>query len=206
MGDCIFVNTTWSASNIITFKGKEMDGYLADRIIKTRRTSKNLIFKETRLQFSNKKDLFKQIKYALSKQGDQINEKLFYNLEMTTHNKSLTLTIKNFSTKFILGLSKATSNYGLSLKRPLILILTNCIPFYLLVIHGKIQGVHNVSFSETTSDVLWDAIAQFLYMLNPFRRFELNLSGSDLIFDIWIRIISSYAIYNLVRVTRRFIS
>src|ERR1035437_9501359 len=32
LGDCIFVNTTWSTTtNINAFKGKEMDGYLTDR-------------------------------------------------------------------------------------------------------------------------------------------------------------------------------
>jgi hypothetical protein len=225
LGDCIFVNTTWSPSNINTFKGKEMDGYLTDRI-KRRTTSYKLnkflfenrlsqliyhpakvsVFKETRLQLTHKKDVFKQIKYALSKQGDYINEKLFYCLEMTTYNKSLPLNIKNFSTKLILFLSKITSNYGLSLKRPLILILTNCIPFYLLVLKEKIPGVYSTSFFSSTHLGICNAIAQFLYMLNPLRKFELDLNGSALIFDIWIRIISSYAIYNIIRVTRRFIN
>ncbi len=211
LGDCIFVNTSWGMTNINVFEGKEMDGYLKDREV--RKSNKILSklhirsnFKETKSQLTHKKDIFKQIKYALSKQGDFINEKKFYALEMTTYNKSLPFNIKTCSTKIILCLSKLTSNYGLSLSRPIVLIVSNLIPFYFLVLNGKIPNVYSVPLSESNWYGIYNAIAQFLYILNPIRNFETNLNGLDLIFDIWIRIVSSYALYNIIRATRRFIN
>lgn len=225
MTDCFFVNTIWSGTNINVFKGKEMDGYLKDRQVRKgiflnsvtrlhensrlkKLIKKNSLFefKETKEQLNHKKDIFKQIKYAVSKQGDSINEKIFYSLEMTSYNASLPWNGKTLSTKAILSLSKLTSNYGLSLCRPLLLLLSNLIPFLILVLIHKIPNVYLVPFLESNFEGICNAIAQFLFVLNPLRKFETDIHLSVILLDILIRIISSYAIYNIVRATRRFIS
>ena len=41
-------------------------------------------YKETIQQLECKRDIYKQIKYSLSKHGDSINEKMFYAAEMNT--------------------------------------------------------------------------------------------------------------------------
>ena len=81
IGDSKFINTEWDVSNINVFKGKDMEGYFSDRKYKKKwfKFCKPSYY-ETDSQLKQKKDVFKQIKYALSSQGDFVNEKNFHAL------------------------------------------------------------------------------------------------------------------------------
>jgi hypothetical protein len=203
--ECLFVNTTWS-NNITTFFGDQMDNYLKDRIINKNRLNtlftKKVIYKETKQQLKDKREVFKQIKYALSKQGDQINEQMFHAFEMNTYNRVLEWKSKSISTKIILYLSSITSQYGQSLLRPILfLIIANSILITLLTSY-----YHNnfILLSEFSTHAIISNISTFLWFSNPFHKAD-SLEGIPLIIDISVRIISSYSIYNIIRATRRFI-
>ena len=72
--DCLFINCSWT-NNIKSYYPKQFD--VVNKI-----TSKTNSLKDER-------EVYKQIKYALSKQGDTINEHMFHGYEMNTFNKSL---------------------------------------------------------------------------------------------------------------------
>lgn len=207
--ECLFVNTTWS-NNITSFIGDQMNGYMKDRIIR-KTPIKTIVlklfnlkpkpdYKENKEQLRNKREVYKQIKYALSQQGDFVNERMFHAMEMNTYYQILKKQCcKNISTKIILKLSSYTSNYGQSLSRPIL---------FLLIINGLLFSCFNyidgLRFTNFSKENIIDAVSKFLLYLNPLRRND-GLSASLLIIDIISRMISSYAIYNIIRATRRFI-
>lgn len=198
--ECIFVNTTWS-KNINSFNGEQMDNFMADRMI-----IHGGGYRETPYQLSNKRETYKQIKYALSRQGDYINEQFFHGLEMNVYNKTLKNNSRNFFTKVILKLSYLTSDYGQSIIRPFIfLLLTNGAFFLLLASFGQIPNVHIVKPENGTLNGLGNAVGQFLKYNNPLRKTDDAITSWVLVTDYIMRIISSYAIYNIIRASRRFI-
>lgn len=211
LNDCLFVNTTW-ANNIKSFSGDQMDNYLKDRIAynkplriiasKFSKLPTKVFYKETKQQLKDKREVYKQIKYALSKQGDLVNEQMFHAMEMDTYNRILENRPKNFSTKFILCLSHISSNYGQSLLRPILfLLIVNGIFFSLLNFTNNLRFIplSNITFENSI-----DIMSKFIWYLNPFHKSD-ELSGIPLIIDVFIRIVSSYSIYNIIRATRRFI-
>ena len=111
--------------------------------------------------------------------------------------------LKKLGTKIILYLSFLTSNYGQSLRRPILtLILINGILFSILNINLNFgfmprRLIHIADIENT--------IAKFLWFMNPLHRNDPELKGLPLIIDIFIRMISSYCIYNIIRASRRFI-
>lgn len=194
--DCIFINTKW-AKNITSFYGDQENLYLNDR--KPPKSFFSRFFNlnaETLDQIENRKDTYKQIKYALSKQGDYVNEQLFHSWEMNAYNKTLDLFSNNFWTKIILSLSRISSNYGISLIRPILFILILNLCIYLVIL--KIHNI-NIEFSSISD------FTTFLKFLNPLHKTDFELHGWAFLFDSLSRLISSYSIYNIIRATRRFI-
>lgn len=220
--ECLFINTKWT-NNINSFQGIQMDYYMEDRMPRTgigyelekaKIRFKRLFgpaevlspYRETIYQTANRREVFKQIKFALSKQGDYIHEQYLHGLEMNVYNKTLGWNVKFFFTKAILYLSRFTSNYGQSMVRPLFFLLAvNGSLFLWLVLRDKINGVHIVAPSLSTVDGVGNAVAAFLRYLSPIRKNEDELKGWWLVIDYCMRIISSYSIYNLIRASRRFI-
>lgn len=199
LNECLFVNTTW-ANNIKTYAGDQMDLYLKDRI--SIRQGKKIDNTETIHQLKNKREVYKQIKYALSKQGDYVNEQLFHTLEMNTYNKILPWTYNNISTKTILYLSSVTSLYGQSLLRPVIfLVLINSI---LISLINFDNNLHFIPIEQISFKDILKPTSQLFWYSNPFHKAE-EFKGIQIILDTLIRIVSSYSIYNIIRATRRFI-
>ncbi len=172
-----------------------MDDFMKDRDIR-----------ETSYQLSNKRETYKQIKYALSKQGDYINEQLFHGFEMNIYNRTLKFRPKNIFTKGILYLSHYASNYGQSMVRPIIfLFLLNGPLFLLLVYLLYFPNVYIVSPENSSWNGFGNALAAFIKFNNPLRKNEDDLKSWALIIDYMMRIIASYTIYNIIRASRRFI-
>lgn len=157
---------------------------------------------DERLYADQIREVYKQIKFALSKQGNSVEEQYFHGLEMNAYNKSLPWK-SNLWTKSILKLSFYSSNYGQSILRPLLFLLIFGGVFYSLLkfnLGFRLPGVKEVSLSNcitTFSDYLW-------YM-NPLHKNEPEFKGVAFIIDIIIRVISSYSIYNIIRASRRFL-
>ncbi len=148
------------------------------------------------------REVYKQIKFAMSKQGNFIEEQYFHGLEMNAYD--ISLSFKNsFWTKSILKLSHWTSNYGQSFLRPLLTIALINIPLLILLEYQL--GFRIISINKITWQDSFEPIANFLWFMNPIHKNDPELKGLPLILDIVIRIVSSYSIYNLIRASRRFI-
>ncbi|WP_123849449.1 hypothetical protein [Chitinophaga lutea] len=186
--DCAFNNVMWSKNVFGSALPNESDGRNGNRIF-------SLKSRET----------FRQLKYAMSKQGDVINEQKFHSLEMGMYFETLSW-LRNFSTKSIIFLSHLTSNFGQSLGRPLIFIFSgHTILFSILLFNDVFKGFQ-FSLSVFSSTAFWEGFNSYFYLINPIRPFDKEMfHGGWVAIDLLMRVSSSYMIYNIIRATRRFI-
>jgi hypothetical protein len=213
--DCIFVNVTFS-KNIFSLKGRYVgqnddEKILAIKILAFekynwfRRRIKRISFdKQIIPYFQKKKETLRQIKYALNKQGDVVNEKIFHSLEMKAYDRSLSWK-KKFWTKFVIKFSSWTSDFGQSLHKPLLFLLIGHFAlFSILLCTNQLNPLH-ISFQNPTEKGFWYSFHEYFILINPFRRTDNTFRGGFILVDLAMRIWSSYMIYNIIRASRRFI-
>ncbi|WP_110055545.1 hypothetical protein [Chitinophaga sp. S165] len=193
--DCTFVNIIWKDNFDLVMDGAD-PAVLLDR-----------------------KEMFRQLKYSYSKQGDSFLEHRFHSLEMNIYRRYLKKKRSTFSdknrygkwrwerqTSIILWFSSWSSNYGQSFKAPLlILLIAGSILFPIMLISGFLKdfqsGLHfNFSWQSIST-----TIGHFCNFLNPLRRYDTMDINAGLLIDFLMRIIASYCIYNFIRATRRFV-
>lgn len=213
--DCTFINSVLP-KNINAYKGRYVHKNEAEerliekiKILESKRTlkkwRKNVHFDSSILNYYQKKrETLRQIKYALSKQGDSINEQKFHSLEMKAHDRSLTWK-NNRGTKLIIKASSWTSDFGQSISRPLgCLLAGHWLLFAILILY---HGIPNLSFSISghSCSAFKTAFENYFQLINPLRKNEIPFSGYLILIDIFMRIWASYMIYNIIRASRRFI-
>lgn len=213
--NCIFVNVSFS-KNIFSLKGR----YVSKNAEEEKLTVKVLEFekdnwlirrkkgiywdKKIANYYQKKRETLRQIKYALSKQGDVVNEKRFHSLEMRAHDRSLTWGT-NFWTKIVIRFSSWTSDFGQSLLKPILfLLIGHFIFFSVLLFSSQLMPLH-ISFQNPTTKGFWDTVHEYLILINPLRKTDDTFSGGFILIDLAMRIWSSYMIYNIIRASRRFI-
>lgn len=155
------------------------------------------------------KDIYRQFKYSLEKKHDYISAQIMHEIEMNLYAKSLGNSLKVLPEKLILTLSRITSKYGQSISRPLLcLILVNPLVF-LLILCGKPDFIQDTyittqfNYEELKSGMM-NGLVWILKLSNPFEKLEINIGGFILIVYA-LRIWTSYAIYNFIRASRRFL-
>ncbi|SEB12545.1 hypothetical protein SAMN05660909_05678 [Chitinophaga terrae (ex Kim and Jung 2007)] len=183
--DCIFTNITWAKTvyGSSPSKGDKMSNR----------------------SFSSKsRETFRQLKYAMSKQGDVINEQKFHALEMGMYFETLTWR-NDFWTKLIIFLSWLTSDFGQSFWRPLVFIFVFHSLFFLPLLFGFFSEFR-ISITEFSFPAFWKGLNTYLFLMNPLRKPDQEIFyGGWICIDVLMRISSSYMIYNMIRATRRFI-
>jgi hypothetical protein len=180
---------------ILNLKNKEFDYFERRRVNK---------IPEVRDYFMRSREIYRQLKYALGKQGDIVNEQKFHALEMRAYNWSLSWK-NNFWTKLAIKFSYWFSDFGQSIWRPLLWLFTgHFILFIFLLASGNFgQGLW-LSIHPTWQG-FQTGVEKFFKLINPLRRDENAFSGFSVLTDLLMRIWSSYMIYNIVRAARRFI-
>jgi hypothetical protein len=184
--DCIFLNCIWS---------DKLTSFSLDN-------NNNYILTTDTVKFKNLRELYKQIKYAVGKQGDVVQESYFHGLEMNCYDKSLKWN-EGFWTKLILKLSYWTSNYGQSILLPVLWMAS-----WMSILYGTLFVMHATPY--TTVDLSFDGfcnyLASFLNFINPLHKLEVeSISSKAKILDALGRFSSSYLIYNFIRASRRFV-
>lgn len=175
--DCSFVNIRWI--DVLSHEAGDEDA-----ILDTRET-------------------YRQLKYALGKQGDTVNEQKFHTLEMLAHHKILYWDT-DFWTKLIIKLSYITSNFGQSIWWPIrALFIVHSLLFLFAMLTG-LSSIH-ISFTNASWSAFNTAVYEYFYLINPLHRTEDLPKDWTIIIDIFMRIWSSYMIYNIIRASRRFI-
>ncbi len=153
------------------------------------------------------KEAYRQLKISMEKHSDKILSNQFYAEEMKFHYKTLNWSYpwKNvFWDKLILNWSSIFSSFGQSFIKPLVsLLIGHLILLNLAILLGGFETLH-ISFSDPLSGFK-EAFEKYFIYINPLRRLEVSLSGYLIVFDILMRVWSSYMIYNIIRASRRFI-
>lgn len=161
------------------------------------------IQKDKRESILQIKETYRQLKYAVSKQGDTVQEAFFYGEEMKTYSKSLSFKNK-FEDKLVIKASKCFSNFGQSFLRPLLWLLFFHQLFLLILIYFFEYKGLKIDFHNPTLPAFNTAAGEYFRLLNPVHKSE-DFTGWMNFWDIWIRVSSSFFIYNLIRATRKFI-
>lgn len=157
-----------------------------------------------RQYYTHQRETFRQLKFALGKQGDVINEQKFHTLEMRAYDKSLPLTA-DFWTVLIIKFSFWFSDFGQSFIRPVRALLIG--QFLLMLLFINAGGIKEVTLSLGDANIqgFQMALEKYFFLVNPLRKIDENLSWAIVVVDLIMRIWASYMLYNIVRATRRFI-
>jgi hypothetical protein len=167
-------------------------------------TETTITNEDIRLHFLRQIEVYRQLKHAMSKSGNYIEEKRFYSQEMNCYNKTLSWKT-NFWNKLILSFSNYCSNYGQSFLRPLLwLFLSTLIFFGVLVAFYDYKDLQIHLTDQFNRRETYRILGEFFNLLNPARKFE-DLTGFAVLIDLISRVLASAFIYNMIRATRRFV-
>lgn len=199
MGQTLFMNVPFKQFNEIHFENTNL---IEISIIGSNWGTKNIVSYNNKSfveLHENFRDLFRQLKIVMSRQGDSIFERKFHAEEMNAYYKTIQRPFfSRLGEKFVIVLSRLFSDYGQSFLRPLIfLFLFNAIFYYIQCYYFKTYII--------ASEHCIPEIGQFFHMLNPARRLDESVRGWSVFWDMLSRISSSFFIYNIIRATRRFI-
>ncbi|MEJ7677720.1 MAG: hypothetical protein WKG06_07605 [Segetibacter sp.] len=108
LGNAELYNINFKEFNKVIIRNSLLTGCSFINVIWPKDVLTNINENKTAKEVNNdKKEVYKQIKYALSKQGDNVTEQQFHGLEMNIYNKTLSFR-NDFWTKIILYLSYFT--------------------------------------------------------------------------------------------------
>jgi type VI protein secretion system component Hcp len=154
---------------------------------------------------SAEKEIFQQLKQALSSQGDKIQAFDFERREKQLHYQTLRWP-KHFFDKFAL-LTSWTNDHGQNWIRPLMLLLASSGFFYILVI-VRLRSItfYNIHWSIENVVKHLGFLLAFLNPLHSLTLFVGNLPsfGYSFLFDNLQRIFSGYFLFQLVTAFRKF--
>ena len=153
------------------------------------------------LYFTRQRETYRQLKFAMARQGDIINEQMFHSCEMTAYNKIFTR--KQLGTKLIISLSRATSNFGQSITRPLVWLILGHFVLFACLVQKKAFPSFAFSITHASWKGFWEAWKYYFETINPLRKYEPE--NKFVFMDLMMRIWASYMVYNFIRASRRFI-
>lgn len=173
--DLIYANTTWPKKiSIADYDSFSPSPYSAEEV--------NAQLRET----------FRQLKISASKQGDKLQEAVFYRNEMVYLNRTLSSNT-HFTTKLSLLLSLISNNHKQNWILPIIWLFVLNIIFVLMMLSN---GICNLHFN-------WSI---FFNLLNPAHRFsDLAIATNflNLFVDFSSRIFNGFLIYQIVTAFRK---
>lgn len=152
--------------------------------------------------YKGNREVFRQIKYALQKQGSIVHEHVFLSRELRAHNKALRWK-EHPITKLIIKFSYWFSDFGQSMWRPLMWLGIG--HFILFLISIKCGMISSMRIDIQNPAITGRGIYEYFYFINPLHKTEDLPKNWTIIIDIFMRIWSSYMIYNIIRASRRFI-
>ena len=160
-----------------------------------------------------RREIYRQIKYALKSQGNQIESLLFQAREMSAHRAELKSSESYGSNDRLIMTVNRTNNYGLDWFKPLWIIALITLGFYLIelpLFSDKLQ--YTVATSMEDIEVTWQEFYTnfkvYWQMFNPARKFESvygeNRSAFLYFLDLFHRLILGVFIFQIIRAFRKF--
>jgi hypothetical protein len=153
-----------------------------------------------------RREVYRQLKNVMKAQSSNIDALEFYRNEMREYWFEIKLNPKvSFWEKFIVGTSKWTSDFGVSLKRPLQLLMLFHLGFFLLLILCHYDGLR-IDLGESFNRLeIFKGIGDFLFLLNPIHKMPEGQIGLIVTIDFFIRLFSGFFIYHIISATRKHI-
>lgn len=202
--------TEISTSNVQWFELNQLNPHISDR-----KSYKSQLKDEGISQILHKRnrEVFRQLKFAMEKQGDRIQYLVFKQYEMTCFKKELQLSESwNNGNRFIMFINQI-NDFGQNWWRPASLAIILAIIFsFLLIISQKISWhpAENLSDVKRTFEIFWQNVKVIPQLLNP--AFSLaDIFGKDVIIKgttywigIFYRIIFAILIFQSITAFRKY--
>lgn len=179
----------------------------------------NLRAKETLPDYVQKKEIYRQLKFALRRQGNIISSLKFKALEMKSYKKELFDGVKWYSrifnvNRFIL-LAGQTNDYGQNWFKPIIFAFSFGLIFYFLIVNGlsdKLSYAPNINCRSivTTYEEYLNNISAFPQLMNPahvLKRIFPNVSNVSVgiyFLDYFMKITIAFFIFQVVSAFRKY--
>lgn len=169
--------------------------------------------------FKQKREIYRQLKYALEKQGNKILSLRFKALEMKTFKKESFSSAKWYKRIFnndrlILWLEQ-TNDYGNSWIKPVLLAIVFAIIFHFFIIIGVSEELSFcINFSSesfnTTCKIYCENLKSLPQLMNPTHLLYRIFPGEDLSFkvhllDYLLKIVMTFFIFQTVSAFRKYI-
>ncbi|PQA59146.1 hypothetical protein [Siphonobacter curvatus] len=165
-------------------------------------------------EFKNKREVYRQLKYASEKQLDRIQSLKFLELEMENFKNELECSESNLEDKIIM-FSNSLNNYGQSWIKPCIYILCLTLIFWFLII---ITGYYNFNISYIFSKLDKNSIERnfgnnfknYITMLNPLYKLDIfknNFENGILvnIIEFFHKGLLSFFLFQAITAFRKFV-
>lgn len=197
-----FVNTRWPRNiyalwmNRWMFLMKEEKPKLPEYIAEIHKQS---LKKEN---YAKQRETYRQLKYAMYKQGDTVSEQLFHGQEMEAYDRSISWPKQGW-TKLILRFSWHTSNFGQSVLRPILWLTGIHWLLFMTLVIGKYYPDVQFSLDHNNWNGFVNGFNYFFDTINPLHKTD--IAKGFVFIDLLMRIWASYMIYNFIRASRRFI-
>lgn len=168
--------------------------------------------------YSDKKELYRQLKFVMEKQGDQVNRLVFKRKELNCYRKELQQYGLNYrpGDRFILWVSRS-NDYGFNWAKPAGLIFLFSLVFYLLLaisINPTLKLLPSWENTKPTISYLTNNLYNYFTLLNPAHKvtdlFQIKTAADPSFWfyleDFLDRLIISYLIFQTITAFRKYIS
>ncbi len=196
MIEIISANTTWCEDDILN----------ADE-------------RDTKRYFAQKRELYRQLKFASDKQGNRFDFLKFKSLEMRYFKKESFEGVKWWKRlfekdRFIL-IAGMTNNYGQNWYKPIIISIPFSLLFYCIIIVDNTKGLSfcpNFTWNSIkyTFGEIWNQSKVFWQLLNPTHNLnkifedENNLTSASFVFSYLQKISIAFFGYQAISAFRKF--
>ena len=171
-------------------------------------------------EFAQKKEIYRQLKYALEKQGDRIGSLRFKSLEMRAF-KEESFSDKKWYNKifdtdrFILWVGQS-NDFGLNWPKPVLLLLGFSLIFYGLIIVGVSEKLsYGINTSSESINQTFNELKNYLYiwpqLLNPVHSLDrifkspVKIGLTVHFIDYLLKVFLAFFIFQIISAFRKFI-
>ncbi len=165
--------------------------------------------------YKKRRELFRQLKYAMEQQGDRIQSLVFKQYEMISYRREInSFPVHTLGERFIMCVNRS-NDYGQNWWRPVLLTLGFTAIFYYFItiiqspqigsLEISRQGIANLSCSLSKN------FGVFFQMMNPAHPTDIISEGNKEIYrtsnflDFIYRIILSYLIFQTISAFRKYV-
>ncbi|MCK4922744.1 MAG: hypothetical protein KAS71_16945, partial [Bacteroidales bacterium] len=220
LGKSQFFNTFFNTFEIISI----YNSILIDIVVANVKwfNDKNLNSKtaETSPDYTQKKEIYRQIKFVLERQGDRISSLKFKALEMNAYKKELFESVeKRFKrifngNRFILWIGQ-TNDYGQNWIKPILFAIGFGLLFHFLIVIGiseklSYQPNLNIESLLITWNEYWSNLNTLPQLMNPAHFLQrLFPNAQDISFTVYfldylLKIILAFFIYQVISAFRKY--